>query len=324
MRVFLRPTLVAAGAVVLTLWAAPAARAQDWHQGHGRLEGVVLNTKGEPIANAKVSLRLNGQGTDLKADKAGHWALLGMTGGSWELDFSAPGYQGRKISVNVSEINRIPPVKIQLEPEAQAAPSEAPQAEVRVGGKAISKEAAASLEKGNAAMKEKKYAEAEEAFLKVLPELPEDQTLLYTLSLNFYFDNKPDRALEFARKTVAVNPQKPESWLMISELELQKGNLDAGKEALAKVPPERITAPEPYMDIGILSYNKKRFPDAEEYFSKALAMKPDLAQGYYYRGLERLAAKKSADAKADLQKFLELSPTGADADSAREILKSIK
>jgi tetratricopeptide (TPR) repeat protein len=173
-------------------------------------------------------------------------------------------------------------------------------------------------------MKEKNYAEAEENFLKVLPELPEEPTLLYTLALNYYFDNKPDRALEFARKTVAVQPAKTDAWLLISELELQKGNLDAGKDALSKVPPERITAPEPYMDIAILSYNKKRYPEAEEYFTKALAMKADLAQAYYYRGLERLAAKRPAEAKADLQKYLELSPTGSDADSAKEILKSIK
>jgi len=213
----------------------------------------VENTKGEPIAGATVALRYAGTGPDLKTNKGGHWALLGMTGGSWELDFSAPGYQSKKISVSVSEMNRIPPVKIQLEPEQKAAPADAPHTEVRVGGKAISKEAAAALERGNAAMKEKKYAEAEENLEKVLPELPTEPSLLYALSLTYYFDSKPDRALEYARKTVAADPQTTDSWLMISELELQKGNLDAGKEALAKVPAERITSPEPYMDLGILS-----------------------------------------------------------------------
>ncbi|MEP6802435.1 MAG: tetratricopeptide repeat protein [Acidobacteriota bacterium] len=324
MRASLFRFIVALG-IGVPVVAASAAKAQDWHQGHGRLEGTVQNAKGDPIAGATVAVRLNGAGTDLKTNTVGHWGLLGMTGGSWEIDFSAPGYQSKKINVNVSEMSRIPTVKIQLEPEAPAqAASEGPRTEVRVGGKAISKQAAAALERGNAAMKEKKFADAEENFLKVLPELPDESSLLYTLSLSFYFDGKTDRALEFARKTVAVEPRKADAWLMISELELQKGNLEAGQEALARVPPERITSPEPYVDLGVLSYNKKKYPEADQAFTKAISLKPDFAQAYYYRGLGRFAVKRMPEARADLQKSLELAPSGPDAENAKEVLKSIK
>ena len=320
---FLR-VLVVLG-IGVTFAGAQVAKAQDWRQGHGRVEGVVQNAKGEPISGATVALRLNGAGTDLKTNNVGHWGLLGMTGGSWEIDFSAPGYQSKKITVSVTEMSRIPPVKTQLEPEAPAhAAPDAVRTEVRVGGKAISKEAAAALERGNAAMKEKKFADAEESFLKVLQELPEEPSLLYTLSLTFYFDSKPDRALEFARKTVAVEPQKADAWLMISELELQKGNLEAGQEALARVPPERITSPEPYVDLGVLSYNRRKYPEADQAFTKALSIKPDFAQAYYYRGLERFAVKRMPEARGDLQRSLELAPNGPDAENAKEILKSIK
>jgi len=313
------------GASIALAMAAGAANAQDWHQGKGRLEGVVSNTKGEPIAGAQISLRWHDMGPDLKADKSGHWATLGLSSGAWDVDFSAPGYLPKKVNVNVSDVTRIPPMKVQLEPEPQKVPvAEPKEPEVRVGGKVISKETTAALERGNAAMKDKRFAEAEDAFRQALTELPEEPSLLYTLALTYYFDNKQDPALEFARKTVAADPQKTEAWLLVSELELRKGNLDAGRDALAKVPAERLTSPEPYMDIGILSYNKKRYAEADEAFSKAIAMKPDLAQAYYYRGLERLAAKKNADGKADLQKFLQLSPTGEDADSAKEILKSLR
>ena len=320
----MRSSVLAAIAVSCIVAVPAAAPGQDWHQGRGRIEGVLQNAKGEPIAGATVSLRLNGAGTELKTDKSGRWAMLGLTGGAWEIDFSAPGYQSRKISVTLSEVNRNPPIKAQLEAEAPPAAQAAPQTEVRVGGKAISKDAAAALERGNAAMKAKNYAEAEENFEKVLGELPQEPALLFPLALTYYFDNKPDRALDYARKTVAVDPQRTDAWLMISELELQKGNLEAGQEALGKVPAERITSPEPFLDIGILSYNKKKYPEAEEAFTKAISMKADMAQAYYYRGLARFAAKRMADAKADLQKFVELSPTGSDADSAKEILKSIK
>jgi tetratricopeptide (TPR) repeat protein len=157
-----------------------------------------------------------------------------------------------------------------------------------------------------------------------LPELPENHSLLSNLALNYYFDNKPEQALTFARKTAAADPQNTSAWLMISELELQKGNLEAGQEALAKVPAERITSPEPYLNLGILFYNKKKLAEADDAFTKAIAKKPDLASAYYYRGLERYQAKRLADAKADLQKSIELEPSGKDAETAKELLKTMK
>src|SRR6059036_2714937 len=131
----------AASALWVTL--AAVALGQGWHQGKGRLEGTVTGPKGEPIAGATVAMRLDGQGPDLKTDKKGHWAILGINGGSWELDVSAPGYQSRKITVSVSEITRIPPMAIQLEPEVQQQPAASQQeVPITVGGKAISKDAA--------------------------------------------------------------------------------------------------------------------------------------------------------------------------------------
>jgi len=309
----------------LALWVTVAAfaRGQSWHQGKGRLEGTVTGTKGEPIAGATVALRLEGQGPDLKSDKKGHWAILGISGGNWELDVSAPGYQPRKITVPVSEITRIPPMAIQLEPEVQQ--QQAPKQDViQVGGKTISKEAAEAIEKGNAASQAKNYAEAAASYLKALPELPDNVSLLTNLALVYYFDNKPDEALKYARQTVEKDPANQSAWLMISELELQKGNLDAGQQALSKVPEERITSPAPYLNLGILYYNKKKPAEAEENFSKAIAKKPDLAEAYYYRGLARFQLKRLPEAKADLQKSIELDPSGKDAETAKEILKAMK
>ena len=313
-------------AIILTFLTTAAlaggvARGQAWHQGRGRLEGTVTSAAGQPVAGATIALRYQGNGPDVKADKKGHWAILGLVGGSWDVDISAPGFQSRKISVAVSEVNRNPPVNLALEPEVQ---KEAPRTEVQVGGKTISKEAAAAIEKGNAASKAKNFAEAEESYLKALPELPDNPSLLSNIALAYYFDNKAEQALTFARKTVAVDAENVSAWLMISELELQKGNLEAGQEALAKVPEERITSPEPYMNLGILFYNKKKLAEADDAFTKAIAKQPDLASAFYYRGLERYQAKRMADAKADLQKSIDLDPSGKDAETAKELLKTIK
>lgn len=341
------------------LLAAASLIAQAWRAGGGRLEGSVTNAQGEPIAGATVSPRWeDGQGPDLKTDKKGHWAVLGISGGSWNIDISAPGYQSRKLSAAVSEIQRSGPMNVQLQAEVS---SEAAAPTLSVGGKKISKEAAEAIEKGNSAMKEaerarqseeecrsspapgqesaeakekcaktaaellsRKLKDAQQSFLKALPELPDNLTLLTNLKLAFYMDKNTDEALKYARQIVAHDPGDSISWMMIAKLELERGNFEAGKEALSKAPEETLTDPMPYLNMGILYYNKGKTAEAEQFFTKAIAKKPDLADAYYYRGLARYQAKQIATAKADFQKYLELDPQGSDAPTARDILKTMK
>ena len=117
---------------VLLLLAAVAG-AQEWRQGKGRIEGTVKNSKGEPIADATVSLKFDelGRGPDLKTDKKGYFALMGLNGGKWDVDVSAPGYQPFKTFVNVTELQRVPPMNMVLEPEVK---QEAAKPEISVGG----------------------------------------------------------------------------------------------------------------------------------------------------------------------------------------------
>jgi Carboxypeptidase regulatory-like domain len=79
---------IGAGAMVLA--EAAALSAQVWPGGNGRLDGTVVDQNGNPIADATVQLRLKGQGPDLETDKKGKWAILGITGGTWNVDVSAP------------------------------------------------------------------------------------------------------------------------------------------------------------------------------------------------------------------------------------------
>ncbi|MEP6994761.1 MAG: tetratricopeptide repeat protein, partial [Acidobacteriota bacterium] len=113
-------------------------------------------------------------------------------------------------------------------------------------------------------------------------------------------------------------------WLLIATIELQEGNLDAGKAALAKIPPEKITTPDVYMNMGIVLFNKKKAAESEAAFDRAIAMKADMADAHYYRGLARLSQNKKAEAKADLLKYLELDPNGSESKDVKELLTTIK
>src|SRR4029450_2253391 len=97
--------------ILLALLCAGAASAQDWRGGKARIDGIVKNAKGEPVEGCKVILRWGKSshgGPDLTTDKKGRWAIFGLVGGPWDIDFEALGYAPSKISVELQESNRSP------------------------------------------------------------------------------------------------------------------------------------------------------------------------------------------------------------------------
>lgn len=319
----MRKTASAMAAIVLLSLSAGLA-GQEWRGGRARVEGTVKNEKGEPIAGAKVRLRwkTHTDGPDATTDKKGHWAVLGIVGGPWNIDFEAPGYQVRQISAELKEAERNPPIDIQLQ-AVQPAPAQAAEEQITVGGKKISKETAEAIEKANAALDAKNFTEARENYTKALSELSDSAPLLMRLAAAYYGEKKLDDAVRFARQAAEKDPQDPSPWRMIAEIELQRGNLDAGQAALAKVPEDKIKDGQPYLNIGILLLNKKKAAQAEAALAKAIAVQPDLADAYYMRGLARIQQNKKAGAKADLQKYLELAPNGPEAKDVKDILKTL-
>ncbi len=306
--------------------SAASLPAQDWRGGRARVEGTIKNEKGEPIEGGKVLLRWGRSshgGPDLTTDARGHFAIFGLAGGPWDVDIEAPGYRTTKISVTLSESSRNDPIDVRLEPAPKAAPAAPAEPQILVGGKEISKETAAAIEAGNAAMSARNWGAARESYLKALPDLSDNAALLERIAATYLAEGKADEALSYAKQATEKDPADFTAWRMVAQLELQKGDLDAGRAALEKVPPEKITDPQPYLNVGILLMNKKRPEEAVAAFDKVVAMKPDLADGYYYRGLCRLQLKQSAEARADLRKALELAPEGPDAKDIKDLLKTI-
>jgi len=319
----LRPTFsVAAFAFVVAL-ASPLA-AQEW-RGKARVDGLVKNEKGEPVEGCVVKLRWGRSGhggPDEKTDKKGKWAIFGLAGGPWDLDFEAPGYKTRQIQVTLSESGRNDSVEVALEPAPQAAAAP-PTQEILVGGQKISKETAQAIEAGNAAMTAQNWAAARENYVRALVELPDNTALIERVAVASLGEGNKDEALRYARMASEKAPADSQPWQIIAEVEIEKGNAEAGLAALDKVPREKILDPTLYLNAGIRLYNEKKLTEAVGAFNRAIEVKPD-ATAYYYRGLAELQQQKNTEAKADFQKALDLAPDGPDAKDIKDLLKSIR
>jgi len=120
--------------------------AQDWRAGTGRLDGKVMDAAGQPLSGASVKLELPGRGgISLRSDSKGKWAILGLTGGDWEVEVSADGYLSRRVTLSVTEQSRRPTLEVRLD---------------RAATTAVSPEVADALASAEAAEREGRLAEA--------------------------------------------------------------------------------------------------------------------------------------------------------------------
>src|SRR5262245_31497768 len=306
---------------------------EDW-RGDNRLAGSVVNKNtGKPVPGAKLSLRIqkgSSGGPDVTADANGKWAVLGLAAGSWNIDVEAPGYEMRKIGpVTFAQSQRLPPMKIELEPvaaapEQSANPAEAPHEEVKIGGKTVSKDIADAVEAGNALITEKKYKEAVEQYQKAAAALPDFQPLQFALARAYYGAGDLKKAIAAMDTVYSADAANTQHALLYANMLLEDGQLAKGKEVIEKLPAGSLTDPTPLINIGIVMMNKKQPGAAIDYFTKAIEIAPTSADGYYYRGLAHLQEGKQKEAKPDLQKVVELAPDSDNAKDAKEYLKSIK
>jgi tetratricopeptide (TPR) repeat protein len=306
-----RTRFIAAGLVAAASLLAGPARAQDW-KGQGRLEGKVLASDGTPVAGATVKLDnpARGGGPTIKTDKKGKWAFLGLVAGSWNIDVDAAGYATKKATITLaSESARMSPVEIRLE---VAGPPPTPP------------EVLDAVRKADEAYKAGRFAEAQAEYEKLLALRPELATTIHQqLGFSLIQLKKYPEALAHLQKVLDADPANTQIRAIMAQAALEGGMTDRGVELLAGIDAASVKEPDVFFNIGVNLLNAGRSEDAIAYFSRAIALDASYADGYFRRGLAHLQLGRTAEAKTDLKKVLELTPTGAQADLARKAIEQL-
>jgi tetratricopeptide (TPR) repeat protein len=304
----MRPSkaLLLVGALVC---AVPAA-AQDW-KGMGRAEGKVTDADGKPIADVIVKMQLPGRGqTQLKTDKKGHWAILGLAGGNWDLDFEAKGYDSKSIRVHFSEATPNLPIEVKLQ---KAAPKGPPP------------EVLEAVQKGDEAYKAGRFAEAREQYEKLLTMRPELAATLHMQIARCYSQEKNyAKELEQLQAILDADPKNAEVRKLMALEAFQGGMVEKGEELLKGLDDAAIQDPDVYYNVAVALFNNQKMEPAVTYLTKALALNPKYADGYFLRGKAYLSLGKMAEAKADFQKLLEIAPEDPNAATAKAFLQQLK
>jgi len=248
------------------------------------------------------------------------------------------GYIPSEGRVNVDEFGIVPPLNIKL----KAIPKEQAAAQQQEKTPSKGSQAIAVINEGNAALQADKYAEARESYQKglALLEPPTEATLdtyvsvLRAIASTYYRESalaktkqekaqKVDQSIANLKQALAAKPTDTESLQLIVNLLVGAGREADAQTYMAKLPQGTKVDANTLLNIGIKSFNAGKMDDALAQFNRVVSENPNLADAYYYRALVHMNKSQNKEAKADLQKLLQLDPNSKYAKDAQEFLKSL-
>lgn len=88
----------------------------------------------------------------------------------------------------------------------------------------------------------------------------------------------------------------------LTDIYLKTENRNGAIEQLQGILKDDPLNSQAYYFLGTIALDEKKLPDAAEYFSRTITLKPDFAQGYYDLAVAQIEMNKSGDALATLNK----------------------
>jgi tetratricopeptide (TPR) repeat protein len=115
-------------------------------------------------------------------------------------------------------------------------------------------------------------------------------------------------------------PASAEIMTLIGNSYVNAKNMEKAMEWYGKIPFEEIRDIDTLYNIGANLTNNNKNELAIRYFSRAVEVDADFAEGYYQLGMTHTALNQIPEALAALQKFMALAPDSPDFATAKAIV----
>jgi tetratricopeptide (TPR) repeat protein len=305
-------------ALSLLLLASIATRA--FAVGEARLVGTVFDgsTK-KPISNATISVVSADSGknykNDFKVKADGSYAIFLLDGTiRYTFTYKAEGYQPyqQTLKLKLGEPNK---QDIDLAPVA-AAVVESGNADA----KPIVDPAIAAYNEGAALANEGKVAEAIAKIEEAVTTKPDLVSGYQALARLYVREKNWTKAIDRANKALEIDNPDLDMDAVLFDAYTATGDKVKAAEYRKKLPANSRAL---FNDAAKL-INSGKDAEAEPLLKQAIAADEKFSNAYYELGMLYVRSGKNADAKANLQKYLELDPNGKDAATAKEMLKYVK
>ena len=311
----MKKALVAAFVLVGLGLLAPLAHAQT-----GTARGKVLDTQGQPIADAKVLIEFMGGITrkfEVKTNKKGEFMQVGMQPGQYRFTVSKEGYQPTSSDnrIGLGDPTSVPDFKLVTTAQAKAAATATPEAEAL----------RASFQKAVELHNVGKIDEAEAAYKAILEKNP-DVVEAYQNLGSIYLTRKDYAAAETSlQKGLELRPGSTDLTSLLARVYQESGQGDKAMALLEKSAGANPGDAKAQFNRGIFLLNANKNEEAIAAFEAAIKADPNGAEAYYRLGALMIGQGKIPDAIANLEKYLSLNPTDAqNIATAQGLLKALK
>ena len=304
--------------LALTLLALMVVAANAFAVGEGRIQGKITDaiTK-KPIPGATVKFESTGGRNvkqEYKADKNGEYRFLILDATlTYNFTWSADGYQPvvEKIKLKIGDM---------ATRDVELAPVAAAQATAAATQQAKADPAVVAYNDGAALANDGKNAEAI-AKMEEAVSLKADFTSAYQALARLYARTKNHaKAIEAANKALAISGDDPDMFTLLADEYAASGQKEKAAEFRKKAPADANSL----FNEAARLINEGKDNQAEPLLQQAIAANDKMAVAYYELGMLYVRTSKNADAKTNLQKYLELDPNGKEAGTAKEMLKYVK
>ena len=296
--------------------AVVALAANAFAIGEARITGKVLDavTK-KPVANAVITVVATEGKTfkqDYKVKADGTYAIFLLDGTlHYKFTYAAPGYRAYE---DVMKLKLGEPNVRDVELASGTTTATVPAAEIKVDPAILAYNEGAEL--ANQGKDAEAIAKFETA-VATKPDLTAGWQALAKIALRT--KNYP-RAIEAANKALVADPDEVDMYGVLYESYKATGDNAKAAEAKKKLPANATAL----FNDAAKAINSGKDADAEPLLRQAIAADDKFAPAYYELGMLYVRSGKNADAKTNLQKYIDLDPTGKDAPTAKEMLKYVK
>ncbi|MGZ7078105.1 MAG: tetratricopeptide repeat protein [Thermoanaerobaculia bacterium] len=301
--------------LALCLLALVALASNAFAGAESRLTGKITDAATKaPIGDATIAVAaVEGKNIklDSKSKKDGTYAVFLLDGTlRYKFTFSAPGYQPVENTMKLkigSEPNTYDVALYSAEAAKAAAPAKIDPAITAFNEGA---------ELANQGKVDEAIAKIETA-VAAKPEL----TIGYQALGRLYMRNKNyPKAIANAEKAIAVDPDDADMNVVLAEACAATGDKAKAAEFKKKLPANPTELYNQAADL----INSGKDSAAEPLLKQAVGLDEKFAAAYYELGMIYVRVGKNADAKTNLEKYLQLEPNGKEAATAKEMLKYVK
>ncbi len=286
-------------------------------QATGRIKGTVVDTTGNPIAGAHVTVTCSELATykkEITADKRGEFSILFVDATKRYLfHIEAKGYQGKEETQKPPIAAETLAVTFTLKSVQEVQKDQDQRALVQPGYKELA-EAKTALDQG-------KRDEARAKLKAAAVAKPDLYVAWLELGRLDYEDKKWADAQASAEKCLELKPGDMSCLAIALNASKEAGNKEAYEKYLAAYKLANPSDPGMMFNEAASYLNKGDDAGAGPILEKILEADPEYPDALFQLGMVHLRAGDNAKAKELLQKFLKVAPDHREAPSATEMLK---